>query len=117
VLVVEDDPSVRMLVVEVLGELGYAAVEAPDSGAAIPILTGTTPINLMITDVGLPGLNGRQLAEIARLHRPDLPILFLTGYAAAAAVRSELLGERMDVAYKPFALDTLASAIRKMIAA
>ncbi|HEX3918329.1 MAG TPA: PAS domain S-box protein [Caulobacteraceae bacterium] len=117
VLVVEDDPSVRLLVVEVLRELGYAAIEAPDSSGAIPILTSSVPIGLLITDVGLPGLNGRQLAEIARLHRPELPVLFLTGYAAAAAARSELLGERMDVAFKPFALDGLAQAIRKMLAA
>jgi PAS domain S-box-containing protein len=115
VLVVEDDPSVRMLVVEVLGELGYAAIQAADGAAALPVLTSAAPINLMITDVGLPGLNGRQLAEIAREHRPALPILFLTGYAAGAAVRSEFLGEGMDIAYKPFALETLATAIRRMV--
>jgi DNA-binding response OmpR family regulator len=69
----------------------------------------------MITDVGLPGLNGRQLAEIARDHRSGIPILFLTGYAAGAAVKSEFLGDGMDITYKPFVLETLAAAIRRMI--
>jgi len=115
VLVVEDDPSVRMLVVELLGELGYAAIEAPDGATALPVLASDAPISLMVTDVGLPGLNGRQLAEIAREHRSALPVLFLTGYAAGAAVRSEFLGDGMDIAYKPFALETLAAAIRRMI--
>ncbi len=115
VLVVEDDPAVRMLVVELLGELGYAAIQAPDGAAALPVLASDAPINLMITDVGLPGLNGRQLAEIAREHRKGLPILFLTGYAAGAAVRSEFLGQGMDIAYKPFVLESLAEAIRRMV--
>ena len=82
----------------------------------MPLLASDAPITLLITDVGLPGLNGRQLAEIAREHRSDLPVLFLTGYAAGAAVRSEFLGEGMDIAYKPFVLETLAAAIRRMIA-
>ena len=62
----------------------------------------------MISDVGLPGMNGRQLAEIARQHRPDLPILFVTGYAENAAIRAGFLGTNMAMITKPFALDTLA---------
>jgi DNA-binding response OmpR family regulator len=71
----------------------------------------------MITDVGLPGLNGRQLAEIARNHRPDLRVLFVTGYAANAAVRGDFLEPGMDMVLKPFALADLAAKIRAIIEA
>jgi signal transduction histidine kinase len=116
VLVVEDDASVRLLVVEVLRELGYAAIEVAGGDAALEFLASARRIDLLVTDVGLPGLNGRQLAEIAREHRPDLPVLFMTGYAAAAARRSEFLGPGMEMIPKPFALDGLAVKIRQMIA-
>ena len=77
VLVVEDDDTVRMLVLEVLAELGYQAVEFADPLLAVPFLASEERIDLMISDVGLPGMNGRELAEIARTHRTDLPILFV----------------------------------------
>ncbi|KEQ52138.1 response regulator [Sphingobium chlorophenolicum] len=115
VLVVEDDPSVRILVREVLEELGYAAVEAGDGAEAIPVLQSTRILDLMISDVGLPGMNGRQLAEIAREHRPTLPILFVTGYAENAAIRAGFLGTNMDMITKPFALDMLAAKIHDMM--
>jgi signal transduction histidine kinase/ActR/RegA family two-component response regulator len=115
VLLVEDDPSVRLLVREVLKELSYAAVEAGRPEEAIAILESGAPIDLMISDVGLPGMNGRQLADIARQHRPDLPILFITGYAENAAIRAGFLGTRMAMITKPFALDTLAGKIAEMI--
>ncbi|WP_284943691.1 PAS domain-containing hybrid sensor histidine kinase/response regulator [Acidisoma cladoniae] len=117
VLVVEDDPSVRLLVSEVLRELGYTSLEAADGQAALPVLTSNARLDLMVTDVGLPGLNGRQLAEIARQHRPKLKILFVTGYAEHALERGTFLGEGMEMVTKPFALDALASKIRDMIAA
>jgi PAS domain S-box-containing protein len=116
VLVVEDDPSVRLLIRDVLEELSYEAIEAPEPHAAIPILRGDHSINLMISDVGLPGMNGRQLAEIARLHRPDLPILFVTGYAENAAIRAGFLGTNMGMITKPFALEALAAKISEMLA-
>ncbi len=116
VLVVEDDPSVRLLVREVLEELHYVAVEAGDAAQAIPILKSGQKLDLMVSDVGLPGMNGRQLAEVAREHRPDLPILFVTGYAENAAIRAGFLGTNMDMITKPFALDTLAGKIHEMIA-
>ncbi len=78
VLLVEDEPSVRLLISEVLEELGYACIEATDGQAALPILASDRRLDLLITDVGLPGINGRQLAEIARQHRPDLKILFVS---------------------------------------
>ena len=71
-----------------LGELGYGAIEAVDAPSAIPILNSDRAIDLLVTDVGLPGMNGRQLAEVARQSRPDLKVLFVTGYAQNAAVRS-----------------------------
>jgi PAS domain S-box-containing protein len=116
VLVVEDDPSVRLLVREVLEELHYVAVEAGDAVQAIPILKSGQRLDLMVSDVGLPGMNGRQLAEVAREHRPHLPILFVTGYAENAAIRAGFLGTNMDMITKPFALDSLADKIHRMIA-
>jgi PAS domain S-box-containing protein len=117
VMVVEDDPSVRLIVAEVLNELGYGAIEAVDAPTAIPILQGDQQIDLLITDVGLPGLNGRQLAEIARQSRPELKILFITGYAHNAAVRAGFLDQGMDMMTKPFAVDALATRIRDILGA
>jgi len=115
VMVVEDDPSVRMIVTEVLGEIGYGAIEAIDAKTAIPILQSDRRIDLLISDVGLPGLNGRQLAEIARQSRPHLKILFITGYARNAAVRAGFLDHGMDMMTKPFAVDALATKIRSIL--
>jgi len=115
VLVIEDDPAVRMLVREVLEELHYEAVEFADPLAAAPYLASGERIDLMVSDVGLPGMNGRELAETARSHRPELPILFITGYAENAAIRSGLLGANMAMVSKPFSLDELAAKVSKMI--
>ncbi len=117
VFVVEDDRHVRMLVMDVLEDLGYTAKEAPDASAAIPYIESSQPLDLLISDVGLPGLNGRQLADIARHHRPGLRVLFLTGYAAPASVRSEFLAQGMDMMTKPFEIDALAAKIKEMLAA
>jgi PAS domain S-box-containing protein len=116
VLVVEDDPSVRMLVLEVLHELGYRARAAADAKEAMPILASDQRIDLMVSDVGLPGINGRQLAVMARHHRPDLKVLFMTGYAESAALRSGFLEPGMEMIVKPFALDVLAGKIRDAVA-
>jgi CheY-like chemotaxis protein len=115
ILVVEDDASVRMLVVALLAELGYRVIEAADTGEALKVLSSSRDIDLLVSDVGLPGLNGRQLADIAREKRPELPVLFMTGYAAAAARRSEFLGPKMEMISKPFVIDALAVKIREMI--
>ncbi|MGE0740359.1 MAG: PAS domain S-box protein [Hyphomonadaceae bacterium] len=115
VLVVEDDAQVRMLVLEVLSELGYKALEAGDARAALALLE-RNKIDLMVSDVGLPGMNGRQLAEMARARAPSLKVLFMTGYAEHAQVRSTFLGEGMDLVTKPFELDALAAKIREMVA-
>ncbi|MFO2463078.1 response regulator [Pseudomonas sp. 15FMM2] len=115
VVVVEDDPAVRMLVVNVLDELGYTAHQAADARAALPLLESDLRVDLLVTDVGLPGMNGRQLAEIARQHRPGLKVLFMTGYAEKAAERQGFLEEGMDMVAKPFSIDLLATKIRSMI--
>jgi PAS domain S-box-containing protein len=115
VLLVEDEPSVRLLISEVLCELGYGCLEAADAKSAIPILASKARLDLMITDVGLPVMNGRQLAEIARQHRPELKVLFVTGYAEHATTRAGFLDAGMDIVIKPFALDALAIKIREML--
>jgi PAS domain S-box-containing protein len=117
VLVVEDDDTVRALVVEVLGELGYATWEAPDGPAGLRIAQSDARIDLLVTDVGLPGLNGRQLADQARATRPGLKVLFMTGYAENAAFGAGHLELGMQMITKPFAVDGLANKIRSIIEA
>jgi PAS domain S-box-containing protein len=115
VLVVEDDNVVRLLALDVLGELGYSTLEAADGLLALPILQSAARIDLLITDVGLPGMNGRQVAEVARQHRPDLKILFMTGYAEKATQRSEFLAPGMELIAKPFTIDELAVRIQDIL--
>jgi signal transduction histidine kinase len=115
VLIVEDDPAVRVLVSAVLSELGYAFVEASDADGAVPILDSPQRIDLLISDVGLPGMNGRQLAEIGRQFRPGLKVLFITGYAEHAAVRGGFLDSGMQMITKPFTFDLLTAKVREMI--
>ncbi len=116
VLVVDDEPSVRALVVEVLHEMGYQTIEAHDGASALQVLQSRTHLDLLITDVGLPGgMNGRQLADGGRLTRPDLQILFITGYAENAAVGNGHLERGMHVLTKPFTLDALAHRVRTLI--
>src|SRR5258706_7866022 len=85
VLVVEDEDIVRLLVVEVLNDLGYHALEAVDGPAALRILQSSQRIDLLVTDIGLPDVNGRQVAYAARVKRSNLKVLFMTGYAESAA--------------------------------
>ncbi|WP_448125075.1 ATP-binding protein [Pseudomonas veronii] len=117
VLIVEDDPAVRVLISAVLKELGYAFVEASDANTALPIIESDQRIDLMISDVGLPGMNGRQLAEIGRQIRPELKVLFITGYAEHAAVRGGFLDPGMQLITKPFTFDLLTAKVREMIRA
>jgi len=116
VLVVDDEPSLRMLVTEILREMGYHAIEAADGPAAVRILQSDARIDLLVTDVGLPGLNGRQVADAARVARPELRVLFITGYAHNAALANgTALEPGMEIMTKPFALDALGAKIRDMI--
>jgi PAS domain S-box-containing protein len=115
VVVVEDEQSVRDLVVEVLNELGYQAVEATDGVEGLKLVQSLPRIDLLVTDVGLPGLNGRQLADAARQGRPELKVLFMTGYAENAAVSRGFLDKGMALITKPFPVQTLAARVQMMI--
>jgi signal transduction histidine kinase len=115
ILVVEDDAAVRLLITAVLEELGYKYLEASGAPQAMTILRGSARIDLLLTDVGLPIMNGRQLAEFARESRPEIKVLFVTGYAENAAVRAGFLDRGMDMLTKPFALSVLGLKIRGMM--
>jgi len=112
----DDEEAVRSLIVEVLRDVGYAVIDAQDGPSGLELLKHARQIDLLITDVGLPGgLNGRQVADAARVTRPDLKILFITGYAENAAVGNGLLGPGMEVITKPFAVNALATKVRDML--
>ncbi|QIG99637.2 MULTISPECIES: PAS domain S-box protein [unclassified Bradyrhizobium] len=116
VLIVDDESSVRMLVAEVLAELGYTAIEAADGSSALQVLRSDTRIDLLVTDVGLPGgMNGRQLADFGRSARPALKILFITGYAEKVVMDTGALDTEMAILTKPFAMDGLAGRIRELL--
>lgn len=116
VLVIDDEPTIRMLVAELLGESGYAVIEAPDGPAGLKVLESNARIDLLITDVGLPGgMNGRQVAEAARVSRPNLKVLFITGYAENAVIGQSRLANGMFVITKPFQMEILAHRIREII--
>jgi PAS domain S-box-containing protein len=116
-LLVEDDDTLRSLVVEALQDLGYEILEADHPKAALQILDSGVKLQLLLTDVGLPYMNGRQLAEIAREKRPQLKVLFLTGYAENAAARGGFLGDGMQMLTKPFTLEALAGKVQEMLRA
>ena len=116
VLVVEDEPVVRNLVVEVLDELGYSTLEAGDGQAGLDLLQSHRRIDLLITDIGLPLINGRQMVDAAIATRANLKVLFMTGYAENAAAPGGFLGPNMQMITKPFAFERLASRVRQMLA-
>jgi CheY-like chemotaxis protein len=90
-------------------------MQASEGAEAMPILDSGAAIDLLLTDVGLPGMNGRQLAEYARGRRPDLKILFVSGYAENVAARTSLLSAGMDIISKPFTVDALALKVNEML--
>ncbi len=115
VLVVDDEPAVRMLVVEILQDLGYQVLQAADGKEGLRILQHGEPVALLITDVGLPGgMNGRQLADAARQRDPQLNVLFITGYAESAVMGNGQLGPGMRIVTKPFSIDALAARIAEL---
>ncbi len=115
ILVVDDEPTVRMLITDILDELGYTTLEAADGPAGLTVLESEAAIDLLITDVGLPGLNGRQLADAARALRPELKILFVTGYAENAVLDHGHLEPGMHVLTKPFNLEGLGAMVGKLL--
>ena len=116
VLIVDDEPTVRIMVTEVLEDLGYHAIEAADGRGGLQILNSGVKIDLLITDVGLPGgMNGRQMADAARVHRPGLKVLFITGYAESSVFENGDPEDGMHVMTKPFSVDSLARRVRGLI--
>src|SRR6195256_5143340 len=115
VLVVEDEPVVRGIILESLHDEGYRTLEAVDGPSGLQILRANERVDLLITDVGLPGMNGRQLADQARETRPGLKILFITGYAESAAIADGFLQPGMEMITKPFDLNNLSRQIRAMV--
>ena len=116
VLVIDDEPSIRMLITDVLSDTGYSVLEASDGPAGLRVLQSAARIDLLITDVGLPGgMNGRQVADAARSLRPDLRVLFITGYAENALMGNGHLEKGMHVLAKPFEVERLAIKIRELV--
>jgi len=115
ILVVEDDATVRLIINDVLEELGYNVLLASDARAAIPMLQSDQTIDLLVSDVVLPHVNGKKLAEIARFGRPALKVLFVSGYAENAVLREDFLSPGMDMLTKPFDLDALGAKVRLLL--
>jgi len=116
VLLVEDEKGVRMLVRDVLSDLGYTVLEAENGQSGLKIANSAIQIDLLLTDVGLPGgMNGRQLADAARRTRPNLKVLFITGYADNVAIGNGRMEPGMQVLTKPFAMSALAARVRGII--
>jgi len=116
ILIVDDEPTVRLLLTDVLGDLGYTLIEAADSLTGLKLLQSDVSIDLLITDVGLPGgMNGRQMADAGREVRPGLKTLFITGYAESAALGNSSLGAGMQVLTKPFSIDILATRVLELL--
>ncbi len=115
ILLVDDTDSVRMMVREMLVESGYQVVEAINAQQALLELHSERGIDLLLSDVGLPGMNGRELGDAARALRPQLPVLFITGYTESAVVRNDFLGTGMALLPKPFSVNELLRSVRQML--
>ncbi|RML54190.1 hypothetical protein APX70_03417 [Pseudomonas syringae pv. maculicola] len=116
IMIVDDEPTIRMLVAEVLEDQGYIPIEAGEGASALRILESDARIDLLVTDVGLPGgMNGRQVADAAREVRPDLKVLFVTGYAENAALAHDTLEPGMHVLPKPFAIAELIGRVTELL--
>jgi PAS domain S-box-containing protein len=114
VLVVEDEKVVRHVVVEVLNLLGYAVLEADDADAALAAIESRGNLHMLISDIGLPGMNGRLLADILRERQPELKVLLMTGYAADASLTTGFPAG-MELITKPFTVNALADRLRRML--
>jgi len=116
ILVIDDEPTVRMLAAEVLSELGYATIEAEDGPEGLAVLNSNRRVDLLITDVGLPGgMNGRQVADAARLARPGLKVLYITGYAENAVLSHGHLDPGMHILTKPFSMEDLGRRVSQTL--
>jgi len=118
VLVVEDEPDLRMVLADVLMDLGYGVLQAADGLGGLQIVQSAARIDVLLTDVGLPGgLNGRQLADLARQHRPGLKVLLVTGHTDTAALGDGHLDAGMQAMTKPFTMRALAHKVQTVIRA
>jgi CheY-like chemotaxis protein len=116
ILVVDDEAGIRMIMSEVLAELGYQVLEAHDGPSALRILDSDAHLDLLVTDVGLPGgMNGRQVADAAKVRRPHLKVIFVTGYAENAAIGNGFVGNGMQVITKPFPIDEFVRRIKAVV--
>jgi len=116
ILLIEDEDTIRELVTEELQRLGYRVLEAADSRSGLRLLQSDVRIDLLVTDVGLPGgLNGRQVADAGRVSRPGLKVLFVTGYAESSAVGDGLLEAGMEVVTKPFEMRELVGRVKALV--
>ena len=114
ILIVEDEPFVQMLLADFLSDLDYAVLSAKDAKSALDLLA-EREISLLLTDVGLPGVNGRALAETARQMRPSLPVIFATGYGDKHEAFKEMLAPGMSIVAKPFDMQRLAEAVSALL--
>jgi CheY-like chemotaxis protein len=115
ILLVDDEPNLRMVMTDILTELGYEVIEAQDGQSAMRVLDSGVALQLLVTDVGLPGgMNGRQIADAARARLPQLKVLFVTGYAENAAIGSGIIGPGMQVMTKPFSIDDFVRRVKEM---
>ena len=115
ILVVEDENSVRALTSMTLRELGYTVVHAEDAVSALQQLDVHPEIELLFTDIVMPGMNGRKLAEEAVLRRPKLKVLFTTGFTRNAVVHGGVLDAGVNFIAKPFTIEQIAAKVAKVI--
>jgi CheY-like chemotaxis protein len=117
ILVVEDEPAVRQFTTDALSELGYRVLEAEGAASALRLLEEHAEITLLFTDVVMPDVNGRKLADEARRLRPELKVLFTTGYTRNAVVHNGVLDAGVEMISKPFTVEELAARIREVLEA
>lgn len=116
ILVTDDEFLIRALISEVLDEAGFAVIEASDGPSALDILRSSARVDLLVTDIGLPGgMNGHELAAAGRTLRPELGVLFITGHAHGDMPGVSRPGGNTALITKPFELDTLTGAVTAMI--
>ncbi|MCQ4313738.1 response regulator [Pseudomonas stutzeri] len=115
VLLVEDEPTVRSVVANVLQDMGYNVLQAHDGPTGLAVLETDVQLDLLVTDVGLPGLNGRQLADLARTRQPELKVLFMTGYAEHALMKGNFIGEGLELITKPFSIEAFARQVAALV--
>lgn len=115
-MAVDDEETILSLIVELLQDLGYTPVSASRGDCALALLAQASQLDLLITDIRMPGMSGIELAEHVRRDRPELPVIFVTGYATEFQASDRRLPERTTLLTKPFTLDALAQTVHRMMA-